>query len=116
MGVFSSPFRRALSGAVGEKACDSPAEGRPAEGSPAERRGSGSEDFDDDGVWAEMAEGISRGRSRGKLGERGVVNARAGLTAGMVGSDGELRSMADRKCNEPSWSTVVYVQAKLTTT
>lgn len=77
MGVFSSCLMRALIGPlVGVMA------GRPAEGRPAEGRGSRNMDKAERGVVAEMAEGMSRRTSLGKLAVDGVDSASVGLRMG----------------------------------
>lgn len=73
MGVFSSFFMRALIGVW---------HGRPAEGRPADGRGSRNMDKADRGVVAEMADGMSRSTSLGKLAVEGVASASVGLRMG----------------------------------
>lgn len=77
MGVFSSCLIRALIGCIGEHMI--PADGRPAEGSPAEGKGSRNLDKAERGVVAEMADGISRSTSVGKLAVLGVASDKVGL-------------------------------------
>lgn len=77
MGVFSSCLIRALIGCIGEHTI--PADGRPAEGRPAEGKGSRNRDKAERGVVAEMAEGMSRSTSVGKLAVLGVASDKVGL-------------------------------------
>ena len=56
----------------------------PAEGSPAEGKGSRNMDRAERGVVAEMADGMSRSTSLGKLAVEGVARASVGLRMGAV--------------------------------
>jgi hypothetical protein len=98
MGVFSSCLIRALMGWMGEQI--TPAEGRPAEGRPADGNGSRNLDRAERGVVAEMAEGMSRSTSVGKLAVLGVANDSVGLTltetvlvAMMEDQEGQVRDV-----------------------
>lgn len=77
MGVLSSCLIRALIGCIGEHI--TPAEGRPADGRPADGNGSRNLDKAERGVVAEMAEGMSRSTSVGKLAVLGVASDKVGL-------------------------------------
>jgi hypothetical protein len=94
IGVFSSVLMRALMGVW---------HGRPADGRPADGRGSRNIDRAERGVVAEMADGISRSTSLGKLAVDGVASASVGLRMGtglVAMVDGEDRSVMSSQAND----------------